>query len=185
MCMLNKYIQELDNYSNRGSIALLHNESYQKEITARLKFCIKRHQEIIHVTAESVKIAGPFIVPFLITGLFLGTGQVLSILEVLDGVPIQLWRIACLSIATLICASCFLLSGQSIESESERIFSTLIQLDWYNWNNKNRRLLLTVLANSLKPIQFKFATTFVINYVAGLNLCKMIYSAVSVFTSVF
>ncbi|CAH1380428.1 unnamed protein product [Tenebrio molitor] len=52
---------------------------------------------------------------------------------------------------------------------------------WYTWNIKNRKLLLTILTNTTRPISLKFTDSFIINYTLFSFIGKTLYSIVSVF----
>jgi hypothetical protein len=52
--------------------------------------------------------------------------------------------------------------------QSERTFPSFLVINWYTWNNENRKMLLTILHNCLVPIKVKFTDTLAINYQSGM-----------------
>ncbi|KAJ3621308.1 hypothetical protein MTP99_003459 [Tenebrio molitor] len=48
-------------------------------------------------------------------------------------------------------------TGQTIVDETGLVLDTLSQCSWYNWDYKNKQILLIFMANSLKPCTFTFA----------------------------
>jgi hypothetical protein len=54
--------------------------------------------------------------------------------------------------------------------QSERIFSSFLIINWYTWNNKNRKILLIILHNCLVPIKIKFTDSLAINYQLGMGV---------------
>ncbi|CAH1369782.1 unnamed protein product, partial [Tenebrio molitor] len=58
-------------------------------------------------------------------------------------------------------------SGQSIQDETEKIFVALTEQKWYNWNSKNKKMLLIALCNSLEPVKIEFFALLPINYASG------------------
>jgi hypothetical protein len=51
----------------------------------------------------------------------------------------------------------------------ERIFDTLTQCSWYNWDAKNKQILLIFMANSLKPCLLTFAG-YTADYQLGVSV---------------
>jgi hypothetical protein len=39
----------------------------------------------------------------------------------------------------------------------------LSALKWYTWNNKNKKILLTILSRTGRPLKIKFSENFVVN----------------------
>jgi hypothetical protein len=54
--------------------------------------------------------------------------------------------------------------------QSERIFSSFLVINWYTWNNKNRKILLIILHNCLVSMKIKFTDTLAINYQLGMGV---------------
>jgi hypothetical protein len=61
-------------------------------------------------------------------------------------------------------------SGQTLQDESERIFSSFLAINWYTWNNENRKILLIILHNCLVSMKIKFTDTLAINYQLGMGV---------------
>jgi hypothetical protein len=51
----------------------------------------------------------------------------------------------------------------------EGIFDTLTQCSWYNWDAKNKQILLIFIANSLKPCSLTFAG-YALDYQQGVSV---------------
>ncbi|KAJ3634247.1 hypothetical protein MTP99_011146 [Tenebrio molitor] len=185
ICLLNKYVEALtDDYAGHER-DLFYDLEYQERLSARIKFCIKRHGQLIRVSSESTKIMQDYIVPYTTCGCLSGVGVSLLLLKFLGEGPSALWRCAPLTIASAITFSGVAVAGQTLETESEEILMKLVMQKWYNWNAANKKMLLIAMANSMSPLQVKFSETFIINFRLGLGVCKMVYSVVSVFMSVF
>jgi hypothetical protein len=54
--------------------------------------------------------------------------------------------------------------------QSERMFSSFLIINWYTWNNKNRKILLIILHNCLVSMKIKFTDTLAINYQLGMGV---------------
>jgi hypothetical protein len=54
--------------------------------------------------------------------------------------------------------------------QSERIFSSFLVINWYTWNNKNRKILLIILHNCVVSMKIKFTDTLAINYQLGMGV---------------
>jgi hypothetical protein len=91
-----------------------------------------------------------------------------------NGSSIMKLRLCILSICTIIIIFLYCLAGQKIADQvqfvnlyrspsffyylqMEGIFDTLTQCSWYNWDAKNKRILLIFMANSLKSCPLAFA----------------------------
>jgi hypothetical protein len=95
-------------------------------------------------------------------------------------------RLAILSIATTIVIALYCQAGQKISDQvqlvkldmnsyffyyfqMEGIFDTLTQCSWYNWDAKNKQILLIFMANSLKRRSLTFAG-IAIDYKQGVSV---------------
>jgi hypothetical protein len=84
-------------------------------------------------------------------------------------------RLAILSIATTIVIALYCQAGQKISDQMEGIFDTLTQCSWYNWDAKNKQILLIFMANSLKRRSLTFAG-IAIDYKQGVSVMRTSFS---------
>jgi hypothetical protein len=89
------------------------------------------------------------------------------------------WPNYVLSVLLLANTYCVITAGHVLEDEvniskkqeilirhifqSEKIFLELTTLQWYTWNMKNKKLFLTILTATIRPINVKFSENFVVN----------------------
>jgi hypothetical protein len=66
-------------------------------------------------------------------------------------------RLSVLTIVNVLIIATYCQAGQKIFNESGRVFDTLTQCSWYNWDARNKQILLIFMANSLKPSTLVFA----------------------------
>ncbi|CAH1369724.1 unnamed protein product, partial [Tenebrio molitor] len=79
-----------------------------------------------------------------------------------------LLRAGSIGMVSFLSFTIFTVSGQAFQSESEQTFEALTRQKWYNWNQKNKKMLLLALCNSREQFKIKFSEKFVINYDAGV-----------------
>jgi hypothetical protein len=49
----------------------------------------------------------------------------------------------------------------------------LTEQKWYNWNSKNKKMLLIALCNSLEPVKIEFFALLPINYASGVAVSNV------------
>ncbi|XP_044262226.1 odorant receptor 43a-like [Tribolium madens] len=71
-------------------------------------------------------------------------------------------------------------AGQHLVEITDKVFNTLIQCPWYNWNIKNRKTLMMFMLESLQPLQISWAGV-TIDYTFGSSVIKTCCSYALVF----
>ncbi|XP_063906176.1 uncharacterized protein LOC135124886 [Zophobas morio] len=70
--------------------------------------------------------------------------------------------------------------GQAIEDFMSQVFDALVQVEWCDWNESNKKMYLMLLIASSKPIKIKFSENISVNYEFGVELAKTVFSTISV-----
>ncbi|CAH1369748.1 unnamed protein product [Tenebrio molitor] len=185
MYMFNKYVEELTKGFTTCECKLLFDEVYQNEVNFRLKFLIKRHCDFLRWSKNILMKMDHLILPFSMGGCLVGLSIALSFFQITDeSHSVRLLRASLFSIFGMTTFWSLITAGQTLQDESERIFSSFLVINWYTWNNKNTKILLIILRNCLAPIKIKFTDSLAINYQLGMGICKTVYTVVSVFGTV-
>ncbi|EFA01390.1 odorant receptor 175 [Tribolium castaneum] len=66
-------------------------------------------------------------------------------------------------------------AGQLQADTTGEVFNTLMQCSWYNWNNRNQKILLLFMVNSLKPSYIDWGGV-IVGYSFGSSVIKTCYS---------
>ncbi|XP_057661215.1 odorant receptor 22c-like [Diorhabda carinulata] len=80
-----------------------------------------------------------------------------------------------ISIAVVICVC-----GQSISDESMKLRDILYESPWYNWNIKNRKILLLIITNIMQPWEISFYNLIPANLQFLTKGSKFAYSIAAV-----
>ncbi|KAJ3634268.1 hypothetical protein MTP99_011165 [Tenebrio molitor] len=184
MYMFNKYVEELTKGFTTCECKLLFDEVYQNEVNFRLKFLIKRHCDFLRWSKNILMKMDHLILPFSMGGCLVGLSIALSFFQLNESHSVRLLRASLFSIFGMTTFWSLITAGQTLQDESERIFSSFLVINWYTWNNKNTKILLIILRNCLAPIKIKFTDSLAINYQLGMGICKTVYTVVSVFGTV-
>jgi hypothetical protein len=118
------------------------------------------------------------IVPFTLGAIVIVTSLALSFLQ--DTIS---WSSYLLAVGAFLVITSSITAGHFLEDESEKMLASISIPKWYTWNIKNRKLLLTILTNTTRPISLKFTDSFTINNTLLVFIVKTLYSIVSVFLS--
>lgn len=54
--------------------------------------------------------------------------------------------------------------------KSDEIFDELIHVNWYNWNENNKKTFLILLTNADQILKFKYSENISLNYIMGLQV---------------
>ncbi|KAJ3664051.1 hypothetical protein Zmor_008256 [Zophobas morio] len=86
---------------------------------------------------------------------------------------------------SLICSCLFTMasitkSGQDIENLSDDIYTSLVNVKWYHWNESNKRNYLIFLTNAMKPFKLKYSQNVSLNYKLAIELLQAFFSAISI-----
>ncbi|XP_068902060.1 uncharacterized protein [Tenebrio molitor] len=193
--MCKTFIQKMTDRTDLEEI-LLYDGDYQESTESRLKFLINRHCDFIrglpHVFLALYQITlfchrcrdnallqmKNFIVPFTLGAVVITTSFALSLLQ--DAIS---WRSCLMAVCALLTITSLITAGHTLEDESEKMLASFSIPKWYTWNIKNKKLLLTILTNTTRPINLKFTDSFTINYTILVFIAKALYSILSVFLS--
>ncbi|CAH1380152.1 unnamed protein product [Tenebrio molitor] len=93
------------------------------------------------------------------------------------------WRSCLFGVWTLLTITSLITAGHTLEDESKKMLASFSIPKWYTWNIKNRKLLLSILTNTTRPISIKFTDSFTINFTLFAFIGKTLYSIVSLFLS--
>ncbi|KAJ3619267.1 hypothetical protein MTP99_004964 [Tenebrio molitor] len=182
--MFNKYVEELTKGFKTCEWKLL-SDVYQNEVNFRLKFLVKRHCDFLSWKNNLLMKMDHLIIPFSMGGCVIGLSIALSFYQLTDeSHSVMQLRASLFAIFAVTTFWSLITAGQTLQDESERIFSIFLVINWYTWNNKNRKILLIILHNCLVSMKIKFTDTLAINYQLGMGICKKVYTVVSVFYTV-
>ncbi|KAJ3654133.1 hypothetical protein Zmor_013344 [Zophobas morio] len=94
----------------------------------------------------------------------------------------QTFRVVALSICGLFMLVILFKLGQDTEDNVTKVFETLVSIEWYDWNESNKKMYLMFLVSALKPYRIQFSENFSLNYnMAG----QLLQSAASVVLVVY
>ncbi|KAJ3620105.1 hypothetical protein MTP99_004096 [Tenebrio molitor] len=158
---------------------LMYDADYQHLTESRLKSLIKRHCDFIRWRDNMLLLIKHLIMPFTLGAVVISTSLALSLLQ--DAIS---WRSCLMAVCALLTITSLITAGHFLEDESEKMLASFSIPKWYTWNIKNRKLLLTILTNTTRPISLKFTDSFIINYTLFSFIGKTLYSIVSVFLSI-
>ncbi|XP_064213852.1 uncharacterized protein LOC135266661 [Tribolium castaneum] len=149
----------------------------QEKIRQKLIFFIRRHDSILTFWRNKLKQMRDLIVVFIPIAVFLFI-SILTFMFTGSFYREYYLRLA-LSCATAIAAfGSLLFFGQKLENEIERLATVTYNLEWYNFDLKNRKIYCFFLLNAMKPFQIEHMG-LAINHQLGLSVMRTLYSAVS------
>ncbi|KAJ3644393.1 hypothetical protein Zmor_022127 [Zophobas morio] len=70
--------------------------------------------------------------------------------------------------------------GQVTEDTVAEVYEALFFLEWYNWNESNKKTYLIFLLSSVKPFRIQFSENFSLNYNMAVQLVQTAASVVLV-----
>ncbi|KAJ3640745.1 hypothetical protein Zmor_027288 [Zophobas morio] len=91
----------------------------------------------------------------------------------------QYLRIAALGVEVITVLAAFVVSGQKIEDAAERVFDVLREVDWYHWNQINKKIYLIFLTNASRVLKIKYSENISLNHKLGIEVVKGVFSAIS------
>ncbi|CAH1380144.1 unnamed protein product [Tenebrio molitor] len=157
---------------------LIYDEDYQDLTKLRLKSLIKRHSDFIRWRDNTLLIIKNLMIPFILAAIGITTSIALSLLQ-----DVISWRSYLLLVCVLLAITSLISAGHHLEDESEKMLMSFSIPKWYTWNIKNRKLLLTILTNTTRPISLKFTDGLIVNNTLFVFIGKILYSIVSFFWS--
>ncbi|RZC39407.1 hypothetical protein BDFB_008878, partial [Asbolus verrucosus] len=159
--LTNERILKISNdYHNLGEWKTSYGDAYQEEIYKKLCFYIKHHCILKQYITKLFKIVKSVMAPFLLLGTLVTISFIFFLLANLENMSsilkIRIFFFVCGNVLVLLI---FCEAGQRLINELQTglIFDTLMECPWYNWNTRNKRLLLTFMTNSAIPSTMSFA----------------------------
>ncbi|EFA02840.1 odorant receptor 281 [Tribolium castaneum] len=178
-----EYVASIGNPDKRKENELFYDKGFQKVVYERLKFCIMRHQEFLVISNKKVGDMRVFIVGYSLCGCLLGISLTFYIFSgkfYREHFP----RVAVACVGAVATFWAVITAGQAIESEYDSALSTLLgKIEWYYFNDSNKKNYLVMLINLMQPWKIKFSEEYAVNYELGLGIVRAIYSIVSVVAS--
>ncbi|XP_063914243.1 uncharacterized protein LOC135130753 [Zophobas morio] len=160
---------------------LVDDEIYQQEVRLKLKLQVRRHCDFKRWRIRTLEIVHSLIIPFSVAVGFILFMAMLSFLTTTESTTINT---CCNALFGFLAGSGFvtmIICGETLQDESDNIFTTLVMTKWYNFNCANRKTFLLMLCNSMEPINLNFSKEIAINYRLGVAIFKAVYSTISVF----
>ncbi|EFA09267.1 uncharacterized protein LOC107398578 [Tribolium castaneum] len=146
MFLLNRRIEQISELSNQRRV--FETLCSCIELQAKLKRLIRNVFQLVYIAMPIFILLGAvssvFVLFFVVNSL-----ETASYFLVL--------RMGCFFGANVLVVFIFSQSGQSFSDETGRIFDTLVMCSWYNWDKRNKKVLLMFLANSLEPMSITIA----------------------------
>ncbi|XP_044264019.1 uncharacterized protein LOC123010898 [Tribolium madens] len=163
---------------------LILDDNFQKEMKKRLVFCVERHINLVIIGKNLVKEAGVFVFLLAVTGAMWGVSLMMFFYVTEDTPTFVNVRLCALIFVSTITGILYVIQGQNIQDVSEECFQTVSQMDWYYWNEENKRIYQIMFLNCFNPFTIKFSENLTVNYKLGIELAKAVYSMMSFMTYV-
>ncbi|XP_044261746.1 uncharacterized protein LOC123009467 [Tribolium madens] len=153
-----------------------HDGRYQKKIYTSLYLCMSRHvalkqwiSKILQIVRRAVPIYFCLAIVCLVTVIFVilinnvenssTSGNLLKIRLLLGGM------------CGAVVLYTFCEAGQLLSHDMSQVFDILLTSSWYNWDSKNRKMLMMFLLHSLKAETFSWGG-FTLDYRFGTSVAK-------------
>ncbi|CAH1378824.1 unnamed protein product, partial [Tenebrio molitor] len=179
MYLLVTHLANLTNvvqYNSEDDSSLLKNEHYQMEVENRIKFCIKKHVDIISASSAGVKKLRKWIPLFALNGILLFICCIFYCFLNEDNPKRRYYRVGAICIVGLTTFCSLIFIGQRVENESDLLLRINTEIRWTSLNRKNLNLL-TIMSIVMKtPFTLKFSDNLIINYAVGLKIVKVVYT---------
>ncbi|EFA02951.1 odorant receptor 197 [Tribolium castaneum] len=155
---------------------IVDNAHYQKTVFRKLKLCISHHVKLktcLRKLIELIQMAMPV---FIFVGAVCSIAVLFFLLYVFSSSShILKIRLAISVVSNVLIVYTFSAAGQAIADETSHVFDTLMTCPWNAWNNKNRKVLLIIMSNTLRPLTFTLAG-ITLNYKFGLTMIRISYT---------
>ncbi|KAJ3657159.1 hypothetical protein Zmor_016181 [Zophobas morio] len=170
--LFNKYVGEVCCVYEAENVEenLVDDEIYQQEVRLKLKLQVRRHCDFKRYEwrIRTLEIVHSLIIPFSVAVGFILFMAMLSFLTTTESTTINT---CCNALFGFLAGSGFvtmIICGETLQDESDNIFTTLVMTKWYNFNCANRKTFLLMLCNSMEPINLNFSKEIAINYRLGV-----------------
>ncbi|KAJ3641274.1 hypothetical protein Zmor_027786 [Zophobas morio] len=142
----------------------------QKEIAKTLKLLINYHSSTSGFARYIAKRIQFLVLPLEI----LGTAVLMSIVVFYfwfeGSLKDQYLRVGAMTITSFTALVGTAVVGQEIEDYTDEIFDALVQVEWCDWNESNKKMYLMLLISLSKPIKIKFSENISVNYELGVQV---------------
>ncbi|KAJ3654130.1 hypothetical protein Zmor_013342 [Zophobas morio] len=152
----------------------------QWRIEQRLMFCFRNHINLSKAIRKMLKKIE--VVSFAYQALILvwTISFATYVLLFQDDLLQQKFRFVSVSIFCLFEMVILFHVGQNTEEIVTKVFESLVSIDWYDWNESNKKIYLMFLVSALKPFRIQFSENFSLNYNMAGQLLQSIASVVLV-----
>ncbi|KAJ3616550.1 hypothetical protein MTP99_018904, partial [Tenebrio molitor] len=128
-------------YNSEDDSSLLKNEHYQMEVENRIKFCIKKHVDIISASSAGVKKLRKWIPLFALNGILLFICCIFYCFLNEDNPKGRYYRVGAICIVGLTTFCSLIFIGQRVGNESDLLLRINTEIRWTSLNRKNLNLL--------------------------------------------
>ncbi|CAH1955194.1 unnamed protein product [Acanthoscelides obtectus] len=177
--ILGEYVEQffINNMSN------IEDEIYQERIFRAMKFVAVHYRTILRLNRNILDVWKYCVLQVLLIG---GISIFLYMLIMIGDVSPNIAKWKVIAGCTAVLYNTILLShfGQSFSDESERFFSSLSNVPWYTWDTKNKRMLLILLPNLIKPEVIGFGGIVDLNYQLIQTFTRVVYKAACISHSI-
>ncbi|XP_018563443.1 uncharacterized protein LOC108905150 [Anoplophora glabripennis] len=155
---------------------LLYNQNYQNDVYQRLIMCIEHHIRLKKFRNTWVK-HSRFAMLYIPVASLAPVGAGYFLIHQIS--PSSNFRmvLVLLIFATSVTGLCFI--GQHFQDSFAQIFTVACNCPWIYWNEKNKKALLLLLINSVKPVEIASYTTIAVNLRLLTTFQKWIYSLIT------
>ncbi|XP_063929699.1 uncharacterized protein LOC135141998 [Zophobas morio] len=152
----------------------------QNEITRNLKSLLNSFSFSENSAWEAAKRMQFIVLPLKIMGSALMMSIVVFYFWFEGSLRDQYFRICAITIMSFTALLGTAWGGQAIEDYKTEIFNALVEVEWYVWDEFNKKMYLMLLISLSKPIKIKFSENISVNYEMGVQMAKTFFSMISV-----
>ncbi|KAJ3664067.1 hypothetical protein Zmor_008271 [Zophobas morio] len=176
-----KSLEDLnDGFDDVDPLKSVYDEEYQREITRRLKFCIRSHVRLYSINSQLLRDLSHYIFLYSIIGVLFAIGIVVYGVTFQSSSLEKYVRVLGLAFCFVFMFVHMIWVGQITEDTTSDLFEALKQTVWYYWNDKNKKIFLMFLLNGEKSFKMQYSENVSVNYELGVSILKSIYSTIMV-----
>ncbi|CAH1116565.1 unnamed protein product [Phaedon cochleariae] len=176
--LLNHYLEKNIKNLTSARVNPMHDIKFQKIIYHRLTVCAEYHAKMRkyqqNLSSPSHSTA---LLLYLSTCLMLTGGLFFIIAEISASSNFRIYLSFVSGAAEALLFTC---SGQILVDVSNRYYEILCECPWYNWNIRNRKALMMMLAGAAQPFKITFFGIAELDFGFILKLSKTTYSLLAV-----
>ncbi|KAJ3652236.1 hypothetical protein Zmor_018217 [Zophobas morio] len=167
------------NYQKRVYISL-DNKQYHAAVTEKLSRLIEKHIALNKCSRQALEQSQIYVFLFQICGIGVMASVVVFYFSFSDSLTDQYFRIVALAVLSFLTLIGLAVGGQAFENIPEEVTNALVQVDWYHWNEINKKKYLVFLMNTSKVLTIKYSENISLNHRLGLQIAKTFFTAVSI-----